>query len=614
MYVVQVSFFVYFMATTMSFGREPMFYVAVLILAGGCFVIGTFVKYRTMQPILSYLRQQDEDAQEAARAANNLPLVDAVTVTVRYTFAGVAMAAVAGLAWSAPMAELVLLVVLCAANGALAGGVFFFTAERQVDDFLGSIGEFDLTSVRRLGLIEKILGFFVVVVGYVHVFIFMVTYMVQNQMLSVDSLSTKLYPFAAATLLYIVVGLYYFRASLHAKLSNLRARLADISEGDGDLSMLVPLGTRDEVTEIAGELNSFVGKLRAMIAQIGSTAEEVNAAAREFAGAADGLADDAEGMNSQSSEAASAVQELSAGLVNIAHSVSDVSGHVSSVAQTTGGVSSAVTEVAGSSDHMSLDISSVSAAVDQVANSLRQVAQSASQASDTIRTGTTQARQATDQMSSLETSAEEVGKVVELIEDIADQTNLLALNATIEAASAGDAGRGFAVVANEVKDLARQTTLATEQIARQINQMRSDTRESLTMIRRITDQMALMDQGSTAIANQVDEQTATISDISGNLSRTAQAASSINGHVQGISQELGDIASRSTVMSDGAETISRSSGEVAAGAGQVADQIAQMSGLVGHTAERASALKTRADYLMQLSEMLSALVGEFRTA
>ena len=114
-----------------------------------------------------------------------------------------------------------------------------------------------------------------------------------------------------------------------------------------------------------------------------------------------------------------------------------------------------------------------------------------------------------------------------MINDIASQTNLLALNATIEAARAGDAGKGFAVVANEVKNLANQTATATEDIGKQVENMQRGAREAVDAIAMVSKMILEMNEGTSLIAQTVEEQRGVVTEISGNVQTAVDGVSSV---------------------------------------------------------------------------------------
>jgi len=133
-------------------------------------------------------------------------------------------------------------------------------------------------------------------------------------------------------------------------------------------------------------------------------------------------------------------------------------------------------------------------------------------------------------------SSAEIGNVVKVITSIAEQTNLLALNATIEAARAGEAGKGFAVVANEVKELAKQTARATEDISRKIEAIQDDTKGAVGAIAQIGTIINQINDLQNTIASAVEEQTATTGEISRNVTEAAKGSSEIAQNVTGVAQ------------------------------------------------------------------------------
>jgi methyl-accepting chemotaxis protein len=165
--------------------------------------------------------------------------------------------------------------------------------------------------------------------------------------------------------------------------------------------------------------------------------------------------------------------------------------------------------------------------------------------------------QATNQtVSKLGESSLEIGKVIKVITSIAQQTNLLALNATIEAARAGEAGKGFAVVANEVKELAKQTATATEDISRKIEAIQTDTKSAVGAIDQIGQIISQINDLQNTIASAVEEQTATTNEIARNASEAARGTDEIARNVTSVSQ-----AARST--SEGAANTLNAAAELA---------------------------------------------------
>lgn len=185
------------------------------------------------------------------------------------------------------------------------------------------------------------------------------------------------------------------------------------------------------------------------------------------------------------------------------------------------------TLASGAAEQVSTNAHSLASAVEQFEASIKEISSNASNAATVARTAVEAAEQTNATITKLGVSSTEIGNVIKVINSIAEQTNLLALNATIEAARAGEAGKGFAVVANEVKELAKATSKATEDIINKIGSIQVDTGEAVEAIRKVSDIISTIHETQNAIASAVEEQTAMSSEISRNISEVAVGSSEI---------------------------------------------------------------------------------------
>jgi methyl-accepting chemotaxis protein len=251
-----------------------------------------------------------------------------------------------------------------------------------------------------------------------------------------------------------------------------------------------------------------------------------------------------------------AIQEISSNALMISASSEElaaVSAQLNANAEET---SSQANEVAQSSDIVSQNTQSVATSAEEFSTSIREISINAMEASRVANQAVTIANSTNQQMSKLSNSSIQIGEVVAVIADIAEQTNLLALNATIEAARAGELGKGFAVVANEVKELARSTAKATNEIGQSIDAIQADAKGAIESIAEITQIINKIDDISSIIATAVEEQAATVSEISRNISTSAGSSARITETVEAVA-----LASRG--ISAGSSEIQNSSAELA---------------------------------------------------
>jgi methyl-accepting chemotaxis protein len=222
--------------------------------------------------------------------------------------------------------------------------------------------------------------------------------------------------------------------------------------------------------------------------------------------------------------------------------------------------------VSKAAQSVSQNLQTVASGAEEMGASIKEIAKNATEAAKVATSAVKVAESTTATVSRLGDSSTEIGQVIKVITSIAQQTNLLALNATIEAARAGEAGKGFAVVANEVKELAKETAKATEDISRKIEAIQTDTKAAVDAIASISGVINQINDISSTIATAVEEQNATTNEMSRNVSEAAQGSS--------------EIASNITGVAEAAEGTSRGSADTQKAAHELVQMSSQLRGLV----------------------------------
>lgn len=419
----------------------------------------------------------------------------------------------------------------------------------------------------------------------------------------------------------VAIGLAIFITQrITGPVKNLQMLMAQVERGD--LSVQGKAGSTDEVGRLTLSFNALIATMRQMTKEIYDTTIVLNESANNMLAVAEAVASNSEEMSAVAGGVSEATGDITTGVKNGAEVSLEISGNINSISVATEEISATIHSLASSSEQASVNLAQVSSLVEQISGGIHVVAGSAKAVSGSVanvvtavkeinlslnevskncersisvaKDAETRAQETTIIIQKLSGVFKQIGKIVNLINDIADQTNMLALNAAIEAAGAGEAGKGFAVVANEVKELAKQTSGATDDIASQIETMQTEMADAVAAVSGIVQVISAMNDNSHNIAAAVTEQSAVVNDISNAVVTAAEK-------VNLISNEIGDIAEKS-------RDVARSVAESTAGVQETARSVSDLSLTAGELAKSTESASVRMDEVAKTSQQIAVNV------
>ncbi len=260
------------------------------------------------------------------------------------------------------------------------------------------------------------------------------------------------------------------------------------------------------------------------------------------------------------------IQSIAGTAVQVASASEELSSTSQQITANSEETSAQAKVVSNATQQVSQNLQTVATGAEEMGASIKEIAKNATEAAKVATSAVKVAETANATVSKLGDSSTEIGQVIKVITSIAQQTNLLALNATIEAARAGEAGKGFAVVANEVKELAKETAKATEDISRKVEAIQTDTKAAVDAIASISEVINQVNGISNTIATAVEEQNATTNEMARNVSEAARGSGEITSNISGVAEA--------------AESTSRGAGDTQKAAQQLVETSAELRRLV----------------------------------
>lgn len=348
------------------------------------------------------------------------------------------------------------------------------------------------------------------------------------------------------------VLIFFVTSTVVKPINRVVAGLRDAAEGDGDLTKRIDIKRTDEVGELARWFNTFIEKIQHTISEVAQNAQNLTNSSKELANIAGHLSENSDQTSGKAVTVSAASEQMSTTISSAAGSMDKTASNLSIVASGAEEMTATIGEIAGNTEKG------------------RQIAEEA----------VGQTTHASAQIQDLGDAAVQIGKVVETITEISEQVNLLALNATIEAARAGDAGKGFAVVANEIKELAKQTSTASDEIKHQIKGIQNSTQGTVAEINSIANVVGQVNELVSTIAAAVEEQSVTTKDIAGNVARASEGVGEVNTTISEGSKAANAIAADIADVTQAADEMTNSSSQVNASSIELSELAEKLNTMV----------------------------------
>lgn len=449
----------------------------------------------------------------------------------------------------------------------------------------------------------------------------------------VSELSTKLanlplFAFAVAIIVALAstfISNLFMRKMISYPIESIQKLMAQAEQGD--LTVRGSFSSEDEIGQLTTSFNQFISKVQAMFLSINQSAVTIINSMDGMINTAREMAASSIEMNDKISDVNVALEQITENISGTAAISSETSNYINMNAAALEDMFSSVQKLASSSEEISASVEQVSGSVEQNSDGINNISVSALDMSNSVNSVATsvkeinislnevnrscersiqitdnagiRANETRDMIGKLNYSSKQIGKVVGVINDIAEQTKMLALNAAIEAAGAGEAGRGFAVVANEVKELAKQTAEATEEISTQIEAMQLNMVDSVKAMETIGQVIDEITDITNTIAAAVTEQSASTEEISKSVVLAAEKVNLITREIAEVAENAKHASRSLDETSKGQQEIARSINELSLSANDASENTSMASEKVALVARDAMEISRGATEIAQ---------------